>query len=297
MFGPFRRLSRRPASVAGPAAADRAGGAGAADAANEARNGAIDASVDAALARAAEGGCGAALSRLDEVELDRLRALAARFVAARRFEGAGGLEPDADLIARVAVEACLPVLNLPGGLDAYARARGVILYPSGFLVDQRWTDEDGIEHEREAELAGEAWDGGPVVLAADDVEAAEPGFSVVVHEFAHVLDAANGAVNGFPDVRDPALRAAWPGVFDAAYRDLVEAVERNERTPLDDYAAEDPAEFFAVATEAFFTDPVPLRERWPELYRALAGFYGQDPAARACRGAGRRAERRRGRDA
>ena len=266
MFGPFRRPRSRPGSAPDDGA---------------------DEALDAALARAREGGSAPALARLDGAELDRLRALAARFLATRRFEWAGGLAPDPALAARVAVEACLPLVNLPGGLDALARARTVIVHPSGFVVEQRWTDEDGVEHEREAELAGEAWDGGPVVLAADDVEASAPGFSVVVHEFAHVLDAANGALNGFPDVRDPALRAAWPGTFDAAWRALDEAVRRGEPVPLDDYALEDPAEFFAVATETFFTDPVPLRRRWPELYAALGGFYRQDPAGRGCRHAGR----------
>ena len=266
MFGPFRRSRGR--SRPGPEPDVRR-------------------SVETALERAAEGGSAPALARLDADATERLLALAARFLATRRIEGAGGFEPDAALGARIAVEACLAVVNLPAGLDAYARAKRVIVYPSGFLVEQRWTDEDGVEHEREAELAGEAWDGGPVILAADDVEASAPGFSVVVHEFAHVLDAANGALNGFPDVVDPALRAAWPATFDAASKALAEAVERGEIAPLDEYALEDPSEFFAVATETFLTDPVPLRRRWPELYALLAGFYGQDPAGRGCRHAGR----------
>ena len=207
MFGPFRRHRPRPAPAERAARPD---------------------AIDGALARAADGGLAPALARLDAAALERLHGLATRFVATRRFEGAGGLDPAPELIALVAVEACLPVLNLPGGLDACARVRTVVLYPSGFVARQTWTDEDGVEHEREAELAGEAWDGGPVVLAADDVEASGPGFSVVVHEMAHVLDAANGAVNGFPDVTDPALRAAWPETFDAAWTELAEAVERGE---------------------------------------------------------------------
>ena len=249
--------------------------------------------LDAALEAAAGGALGAALSRLDAAELDRLRDLASRFLATRRFESGAGFVPGARTRAAVALEACLPLVNLPGGLDAYARARTVVVHPSGFLVEQRWTDEDGVEHEREAELSGEAWDGGPVVLAADDVGASRPGFSVVVHEFAHVLDAGNGAVNGFPDVRDPALRAAWPATFEAASAELAAAVERGETTPLDEYALEDPGEFFAVAVETFFTAPVALRARWPALYAALRTHFRQDPAGRGCRHAGRPPRRRR----
>ena len=47
------------------------------------------------------------------------------------------------------------------------------------------------------------------------------------------------------------------------------------------YGATNPAEFFAVATEHFFDRPHILRERAPELYRILSGFYRQDPAERA----------------
>ncbi len=263
MFGPFRRHGR---SSSGHGAA-RDGAAG----------GASGALVADALERAHRGGLRPALTRLDTAARARLLDLATDFLDTRRFEGGGGFEPDAPLAALVAVEACTPLVNLPAGLDAVRAARTFILHPSGFRVDQRWTDEDGIEHEREAELAGEAWAGGPVVLAADDVEASAPGFDVVVHEIAHVLDAANGRVNGFPDVRDQALRRAWPQVFGAAFQALGEALERGDPVPVDDYALEDPAEFFAVCTETFFTDPRPLRWRWPETYAALAAFYGQAP--------------------
>jgi hypothetical protein len=46
-----------------------------------------------------------------------------------------------------------------------------------------------------------------------------------------------------------------------------------------------PGEFFAVATEVFFCRPLELRTHEQALYDELAGFYGQDPAARAERAA------------
>ncbi len=50
--------------------------------------------------------------------------------------------------------------------------------------------------------------------------------------------------------------------------------------PLDPYAARDPAEFFAVASEAFFVAPAPLADDYPEIHRLLAAWYRQDPLAR-----------------
>ena len=218
------------------------------------------------------------LGALDADERVRLTALAGEFLATRRFESAGGLELDVEMRARVAMEACLPILEL--GLDWYRDARTVRLYPAGFLVEQSWTDEAGVVHDREAELAGEAWEGGPVILAWEDVTDPEPGVNVVVHEFAHVLDALNGRINGFPPVGDAASSRAWSSAFVAAYADHVERVERGAETYVDAYGAEDEGEFFAVVTETFFTWPENVAEGYPAVYEALRRFFRQDPLAR-----------------
>ena len=54
---------------------------------------------------------------------------------------------------------------------------------------------------------------------------------------------------------------------------------RGEETVLDPYGASEPAEFFAVATEAFFERGQDLRQTQPAVYAELAGFYHVDPAA------------------
>ena len=57
----------------------------------------------------------------------------------------------------------------------------------------------------------------------------------------------------------------------------MEAVN-GEHDVLDEYGAENPAEFFAVASESFFLKPCEIRNMHPELYRELSGFYSLDPA-------------------
>jgi hypothetical protein len=52
---------------------------------------------------------------------------------------------------------------------------------------------------------------------------------------------------------------------------------------LDAYGATNHAEFFAVATEAFFEKSREMYARHPELYAVLSEYYCQDPAARATR--------------
>ena len=100
---------------------------------------------------------------------------------------------------------------------------------------------------------------------------------MVLHEFAHKMDMLDGVVDGTPMMQDQAALDRWIAVCAAELK----LMRRGEGISLiDDYAATDPGEFFAVTTEVFFGRPVDLREAKPELYEVLAAFYRQDPAAR-----------------
>ena len=133
-----------------------------------------------------------------------------------------------------------------------------------------------------APLYGEAHhDRGPVLLAWDEARFAARhrgrGRNVVLHEFAHKMDMLDGVIDGTPVMPDRTALDRWIKVC-AAELALMRAGEAGPL--LDDYAATDPGEFFAVATEVFFDRPVDLRNAKPELYDVLLGFYRQDPAAR-----------------
>jgi Mlc titration factor MtfA (ptsG expression regulator) len=107
----------------------------------------------------------------------------------------------------------------------------------------------------------------------------DDGHNVVFHEFAHQLDMEERDANGAPALDHHAMYAAWARVLGHEYEQLKSAVERRERTLLDAYGTQSPAEFFAVATETFFEKPRKLRDEHPELYGQLQEFYRQDPAA------------------
>ena len=72
-----------------------------------------------------------------------------------------------------------------------------MVYPGDFRVRRSEVDEDGVLHEWDDELAGEAMPGGPVVLSWD-AAAHDPAINVVIHEFAHKLDMLSGAADGMP---------------------------------------------------------------------------------------------------
>lgn len=237
-------------------------------------------------------------------ELARLKLASEELLHRKRFTGAGGFELSDETAVLIAAQACLPVLNLT--LDLYADMAGIIVYPSAFVIPQSEMDEAGVVHEWHEPASGEAVHaGGAVVLSWEDAQEADaPGYNVVIHEFAHKIDMGNGGANGCPPFLaayhqgiDP---AAWQRTFSFAYQDFVESVDDLEARlpadfndanpahaalydelcaalPLDPYAAQHPAEFFAVASEAFFVLPQPLADVYPDVYRLLALYYQQNP--------------------
>ena len=222
------------------------------------------------------------LKGLSADEVRRLREMAVIFLAEKQFTPVRGLELSDQDRVEIALQACLPILEL--GLSWYDGWVGIVVHPSEFKVERALTDEDGVVHEWRDELAGESWPGGPIVLsweALDDSgSVAEGGANVVIHEFAHKLDMLSGEADGVPPMPSRAARDRWLKVFDAEFERFCAQVEQGGDTFLDPYAAEQEAEFFAVASEAFFESPNALRKDFPALYGIFQDFYKQDPAAR-----------------
>lgn len=225
-------------------------------------------------------------ARLPE-QRERLRRLASLFLDRKEFSGAGGLEVTDEIALAVAVQACLPVLEL--GIDQYDGFVGIVLHADAVRAPREVTDEHGIVHAYDEELTGEAMAGGPLMLswadvlpsdrlAADDDEAPTSAYNVVIHEFAHVLDMRDGEADGVPLLGSAAERRAWMDVLMPEYDRFCERVVCGHDTVLDPYAAEAPDEFFAVASEAFFVMPGALKEEQPVLYRLLSSYFRQDPA-------------------
>ncbi len=217
------------------------------------------------------------LDRLAAPERTRLREMALQFIAQKEWSGAQGLSLKQDMQLSIALQACLPVLNL--GLDSYRGWIGVIVYPGDFVIPRKLMSEDGVVHEFVDSVAGEAWEGGPVLVSWFDRPEEADGMNVVIHEFAHKLDMLNGPPDGLPPLHEGMRRQDWAGAFEPAYADFCARVDDGEETTIDPYAAEHPAEFFAVTSEVFFETPDILQAEYPAVYAQLRLFYRQDPAA------------------
>jgi Mlc titration factor MtfA (ptsG expression regulator) len=223
------------------------------------------------------------LGLLTSAERDRLRALAARFLRDKNFEGAGGLRINDEIRSIIAAQACLLQLGMDGPL--FPTLRTVIVYPGAYRVRGTEQRPEGVEVPLSQVRAGESWDYGTLLLSWRDVvsSAANPsdGRNVVLHEFAHQLDEETGEANGAPALPSRGRYASWHDVFQGAFERLrMDLAAGEHHGPLQPYAAKNPAEFFAVATEAFFERPVELQAYNPALFKQLVDFYQQDPTTR-----------------
>ena len=198
-------------------------------------------------------------------------------LAEKHFEGCNGFEMTDEVRVTIAGEAGLLLLNRE--TDYYPDLVTILVYPDVFYADVE--DHEGhIVSEYKEDRSGESWELGVVILSWEDaVEHASTGragYNVTLHEFAHVLDMENGAMDGMPRLRTRAERDAWRSAFSDAY-DRFERGGRR-RSVVDEYGSGDPAEFFAVVTESFFERPLALQREQPALYGVLARYYCVDPA-------------------
>jgi hypothetical protein len=201
------------------------------------------------------------------------------FLAEKEFIGCRGLEITDEIRVTIAAQACLLLLNQRSSY--YPELRQILVYPGAFVVDRARVDYAGVHQERREVLLGESWSHGQVVLSWEDaLEGAaipDDGRNVVIHEFAHQLDQETGVANGAPLLARRSHYQGWARVMGAEYMQLRARARRHEETLLDPYGATDPAEFFAVASETFFEQPVQMAEQHPDLYAELSRFYRINP--------------------
>ena len=206
----------------------------------------------------------------------RLRELATEILRDKEFHGAHGLEVDDRMMLSIALQAALLILRLGSG--CYRGWVGIVVYPGDFMIPRSVVDEAGVVHEYDEPVLGEAWAGGPVLVSWTVGGGGLRELNVVIHEFAHKLDMANGDADGLPVLTPDIDVGRWSKAFGQAFDDFRRRVDSGEVTAIDPYASESPAEFYAVLSEAFFLMPLRLRAEYPRVYALLAELYGVDTA-------------------
>jgi MtfA peptidase len=191
------------------------------------------------------------------------------FLAEKRILGVGTAVDEATRVL-VAASAVIPVFGLPGW--EWDDIHEVLLYPSAFAPGWRG-ERRGPAHT--VGIVGDQELRRTMILTKPYLELAfarsRDGQHSGIHEFAHLIDWADGTIDGVPSVllrRTEAL--AWVEVI---RKEMLRI--RAHHSLLDRYALESPAEFFAVASECFFERPAELREQHRELYDLLTAIYRQ----------------------
>ena len=219
--------------------------------------------------------------RLDDTDRETLETTSDWLLRHKHWEAAHGFELTDEITVTIATQAAMLVLGL--SVDEYREVSAIVVYPTTMVSRGAYAGPvPGTVSDGAVPILGEAHDHrGPVLLAWDEVAAAArhigTGHNVVVHEFAHKLDMLDGLVNGSPPLGGRVDPDRWRAVCTDAFTALAEGAER---PPLQPYGATNPAEFFAVATEAFFDVPASLAQDEPDLYEILRDFYGYVPPAR-----------------
>jgi Mlc titration factor MtfA (ptsG expression regulator) len=204
------------------------------------------------------------------------------FLAEKSFIGCRGLVVTDEVRVTIAAQACLLLLNRPQA-GCFPNLRQVLVYPGAFVTDRVHTNAGGVAQDQRRVLSGESWSQGQVILSwqdsLDGAAVPDDGRNVVIHEFAHQLDQETGPANGAPALPGRERLRRWAEVFNLEFDRLRERLRQGEASLFGEYAALDPAEFFAVASELFFEQPQHLADAAPALYRELSGFYRVDPAS------------------
>lgn len=210
---------------------------------------------------------------------DQLQAHTKQFLFTKRFVGCAGLVVTDEM--RITIAACASLLLLNRPTFHFRNVRWIYLYPAEFVVRHTVRDAAGVVSTEHGVRSGEAWHNGRVILSWDDVHQGvydfNDGRNVVLHEFAHQLDAESGSMNGAPLLRSKGAYGSWATILSREFNSLREHAYFGADTVLDTYGATNPAEFFAVATESFFEEPDLLSEEHPELFTELLAYYQVDP--------------------
>jgi Mlc titration factor MtfA (ptsG expression regulator) len=199
------------------------------------------------------------------------------FLAEKSFEGCGGLAITDEIRVTIAAQACMLLLNREE--DCYPKLSSVLVYPSTYVAGGKGLFTD--KSKQKSVRLGESWGHGVVVLAWDSVKQGafnfKDGRNVAMHEFAHQLDQEDGVADGAPILEGRSAYTSWAAVFSKEFNLLQEKKRKRKRSLLNKYGATHPAEFFAVATEAFFEKPKQLQKKHPELYEELQDYYKVNP--------------------
>lgn len=216
---------------------------------------------------------------LDDSQKQRVHDCTQVMVAEKNWEGIDGFKVTDEV--RLTISATASLLTI--GLDQtfyFDRVESILLHP-GAIRNQKMHRGRVVDESEDIFLSGQAWQGGPLVFswpsALQGSQQPGDGSNVVIHEFVHHIDGLDGEMGGSPIISDRELLSRWSSVFQRRYNELRDDLKDGRSVLIDEYAATNPAEFFAVAAESFFDSPRRLNRDLPDVYEVLKDYFAIDP--------------------
>lgn len=171
----------------------------------------------------------------------------------------------------VAASAVIPLFGFPGW--RFRNVNEVILFSDRFNAD--FNSEDG-ENRNILGMVGNGVLNNKMILSKP---ALHHGFdnktdklNVGIHEFVHLIDMADGDVDGLPEkILENQFSIPWLKLTHKKMQEILEG-----KSDINPYALTNEAEFFSVVSEYFFSRPHLLQRKHPELFDLLEEIYNQD---------------------
>ena len=172
----------------------------------------------------------------------------------------------------VAASAIIPIFSFPTW--EYPNLYEVLLYQNAFNENYEMQQSDSTI----LGMVGTGVMEGKMILSKPSLI---QGFrndgdkkNVGIHEFIHLVDKADGVVDGVPSVL---LEKQYAIPWIKLAKDNINRI-RELHTDINPYGGVDEAEFFSVVSEYFFERPKLLKSKHPELYKALSEIFTIDLA-------------------
>lgn len=203
--------------------------------------------------------------RLSETEKRVFEAKVALFLNEKNWVGAGiGLVPE----MKVMIAACAAQLLRGFPEIELKHFTRIVVYPESYR-----SHRSGRLHQGEVRPVV-----GLIIISWEDFihgyAHSRDAHNVGLHEMAHALWFENSILNGEQHFLRPDLLRKWKELSEME----IARIKLGQGRFLRSYAGTNQAEFFAVAVEYFFEQPLAFKQAMPEEYECLASLLRQDPA-------------------
>lgn len=205
-------------------------------------------------------------NELDDSRKPEFESRIQQFLATTRITG---VKTGVEAIDKVLVgaSAIIPIFGFSDW--QYLNLKDVLLYPDSFNQQFR---QEGADRTTLGMVGEGAYQNMMILskheLRQDFLNKTGKG-NTAIHEFVHLVDKLDGAVDGVPEyLLNKKYVMPWLNLIQENIGEILK-----HKSDINPYGATNKAEFFAVVSEYFFQRPDLLQQKHPELYALLTKIF------------------------